>query len=85
MLVPQHDLSTSQSANESLSEEYERLSRVLGNFHQQRTIRTLPERRGFLETRVYPLLGYFPWRCAGCDTRFLMRTRGESKRRTPPE
>ncbi len=37
------------------------------------------ERKGFLEKRVYPLFGYFPWFCASCKSTFLMRKRYRRK------
>jgi hypothetical protein len=38
---------------------------------------TRSPRRGFLETKIYSLFGYFPWNCRGCNERFLLRLRGE--------
>jgi hypothetical protein len=32
-----------------------------------------------MEKGVYGLLGYFPWFCEECDSRFLMRVRNNSE------
>ncbi len=32
-------------------------------------------RKGFLEQRIYPLGGFFPWRCKGCGLRLMLRRR----------
>lgn len=45
-----------------------------GNFGIRRS-----ERRGFLEKRIYPVLGCFPWICSGCNARFLRMSRGEKR------
>jgi hypothetical protein len=33
------------------------------------------ERKGFMQQRVYPLLGYYPWVCGACKSTFMMRKR----------
>jgi len=37
-------------------------------------------RRGFLQIKVYPLLGYYPWECAGCRETSLIKKRLERRR-----
>jgi len=37
-------------------------------------------RVGFLEERIYPLFGHFPWRCTGCGGNFLIKKRGQPMR-----
>ncbi|HTW60818.1 MAG TPA: hypothetical protein VMD55_03360 [Terracidiphilus sp.] len=37
------------------------------------------ERKGFLQEKVYPLFGYYPWLCATCKSTFLMRKRYRRK------
>ncbi|MDR3753542.1 MAG: hypothetical protein P4K93_00330 [Terracidiphilus sp.] len=32
-------------------------------------------RKGFLQKRIYPLFGFYPWRCKGCGLRLMMRKR----------
>jgi hypothetical protein len=32
-------------------------------------------REGILQTKVYSLLGYYPWRCGICKTSFYLRRR----------
>lgn len=41
------------------------------------------ERKGFLEMKVYPIFGYYPWICPDCKSTFLLRRRHrrKSKRR----
>jgi len=34
------------------------------------------KRVGFLQTRIYSLFGFYPWRCPECKTRYLLRARG---------
>jgi hypothetical protein len=43
------------------------------------------QRKGFLQTRIYPLFGYYPWVCGGCKTTFLMRKRHRRKSRRKEE
>jgi hypothetical protein len=38
------------------------------------------QRKGFLQTRIYPLFGYYPWKCSECEILQLHRDRGERKR-----
>lgn len=33
------------------------------------------ERKGILERRILKLLGYYPWRCATCRTKFFLKRR----------
>jgi DNA-directed RNA polymerase subunit RPC12/RpoP len=37
------------------------------------------ERKGFMQQRVLPLLGYYPWVCGACKSTFLMRKRYRRK------
>jgi hypothetical protein len=37
------------------------------------------ERKGFLQLRVYPLFGYYPWLCGACKATFLKRKRYRRK------
>ena len=32
-------------------------------------------RRGYFEEKIYPLLGFYPWRCKRCGLRLMLRTR----------
>jgi len=32
-------------------------------------------RKGFLQERIYPLLGFYPWRCKRCGLRLMLRDR----------
>lgn len=32
-------------------------------------------RDGFLQTNVFPLLGYYPWRCSQCGQTVMLRKR----------
>ena len=43
------------------------------------------EREGFMQTKVYPLLGYYPWECSQCRTPFILRARGEKKKKLTPQ
>lgn len=45
-----------------------------GNDHPRRL-----ERKGFLQERVYPLFGYYPWLCQACKSTFLIRKRYRRK------
>jgi len=33
-------------------------------------------RQGFLERRLLPLIGYFPWECSLCRKKIYLRTSG---------
>ena len=33
------------------------------------------ERRGFLQIKILPIFGYYPWLCGVCRTSFLTRKR----------
>jgi transposase-like protein len=37
------------------------------------------ERKGFFEKRIYPLFGYYPWRCPSCRAAFYLRKRYRRK------
>jgi ssDNA-binding Zn-finger/Zn-ribbon topoisomerase 1 len=37
------------------------------------------ERKGFMQERVYPLFGYFPWYCRECRQYSLLRKRSRRK------
>jgi transposase-like protein len=37
------------------------------------------ERKGLLQTKIYPLFGYYPWMCGACKETFLMRKRYRRK------
>lgn len=39
------------------------------------------KRRGFVETRLYPLVGWYPWECTGCRMVFRSSYRGPTKRK----
>ncbi|MGD0479672.1 MAG: hypothetical protein ABSA42_05840 [Terracidiphilus sp.] len=32
-------------------------------------------RRGFFEEKIYPLFGFYPWRCKRCRVRLMLRKR----------
>ncbi len=35
------------------------------------------ERKGFLQTRILPLFGFFPWKCYDCRRYRYLRVRGD--------
>lgn len=37
-------------------------------------------REGFLHRRVYPLFGYYPWKCLQCEKIGMKKNRGEGKK-----
>lgn len=43
------------------------------------------ERKGFLQTRIYPLFGYYPWMCMDCKAVFLARKRYRRKSKRKEE
>jgi hypothetical protein len=49
-----------------------------GNQYLMRLART-----GFLELKVLPVLGYYPWVCGACRTMRYFRVRGKRIRRSP--
>lgn len=32
-------------------------------------------RKGFFQQKIYPLLGFYPWRCKKCGLRLMLRKR----------
>lgn len=36
-------------------------------------------RKGFWQENMYPLFGYYPWRCASCGERAMLRKRNKTK------
>ncbi len=47
-----------------------------------RHLRRLP-RQGFMQLKVYPFFGYFPWECPICRQTRLYRKRGKRTHRAP--
>jgi hypothetical protein len=43
------------------------------------------ERKGFLQMKVYPVFGYYPWMCGACKTSFLARKRYRRKSKRTEE
>jgi hypothetical protein len=37
-------------------------------------------REGFLQMRIYPLFGFYPWRCRTCKTNVMLRMRKDKER-----
>ncbi len=37
------------------------------------------ERRGFFERHIFPLFGFYPWRCIRCRARIQMKDRGNAR------
>lgn len=46
-----------------------------------RHLRRLP-RQGFLQTKILPFFGYYPWECAMCRETKFFRIRGKRKRKS---
>jgi len=38
------------------------------------------KRAGFLEQKVYPLFGYYPWKCSICGVKRIIKFRGDRRR-----
>ena len=36
-------------------------------------------RQGYLQERIYPLFGFYPWKCKACDQGMLLRKRKRSR------
>ena len=41
------------------------------------------QREGFLQNRVFPIFGYYPWKCTKCLGKFVVKRRNVSKRHHP--
>ena len=39
------------------------------------------ERKGFLQRRVFPILGFFPWQCRNCGAEVILRRRNRRWKR----
>ena len=48
--------------------------RICGSYELRRAFR-----RGFMQLNIYPLFGYFPWRCRACGTRVMLHKRHSKK------
>jgi hypothetical protein len=42
-------------------------------------------RKGFLQLRVFPLIGYYPWECPVCRKTLMIRKQYLRKRRSAQE
>jgi len=42
-------------------------------------------REGFLQNRIYPFFGYYPWRCKDCSSPMMLRKRRKLKQRVRTE
>jgi len=42
-------------------------------------------RKGYFQEKVYPLFGYYPWRCMRCGVRVMLRKRDRVKTRDDRE
>ena len=42
-------------------------------------------RSGFLQQKVYPLFGYYPWECHLCRTRVMLRKQYQRRTRRTQE
>lgn len=47
-------------------------------------MRRLP-RMGFLQRKIYPIFGYYPWECSSCRGVKLFKYRGKRRKRQEPE
>jgi len=36
-------------------------------------------RHGFLQSTIYPLFGYYPWKCKACKESMMLRSRKRSR------
>jgi DNA-directed RNA polymerase subunit RPC12/RpoP len=36
-------------------------------------------RKGYFQEKIYPLLGFYPWRCKQCGLRLMLRERGKGE------
>ena len=43
------------------------------------------ERKGFLQSKIYPLFGYFPWHCPECKSTYMLRKRHRRKSKRKEE
>ncbi len=39
------------------------------------------EREGFMQEKIYPLFGYYPWRCMKCRDRVMLRKRNRARKK----
>jgi DNA-directed RNA polymerase subunit RPC12/RpoP len=42
-------------------------------------------RTGFLEIRLFPAFGFYPWKCTDCKAKLLLRDRGKKRRKLTPQ
>ena len=42
-------------------------------------------RNGYFQEKIYPLFGYYPWRCTKCGMRVMLRKRDRAKKQEHAE
>lgn len=42
-------------------------------------------REGYLQAKIYPLFGYYPWRCMRCGVHVILRKRKRTEKKDPTE
>ena len=68
----------------ALSEELVGVTKATAGVHckycgSERVFRVF--RQGYLQEKIYPLFGFYPWKCKGCKEHMMLRSRKRSKRK----
>lgn len=45
----------------------------------------ITRKSSYLQAKLLPSLGYYPWECAGCRSVFMAKSRGPRKKHTPDQ
>ena len=74
-----HELRTDGAVAGELAQQGRSRERVACRFCGSDKVFRL-EREGFLRMRIYPLFGFYPWRCKGCASNMMLHKRRLAKR-----
>jgi hypothetical protein len=74
-----HEAGVKQGAREELAQKRkawrEVICRCCGSDRVYRLFR-----EGFLQKKIYPMFGFYPWRCRTCATTMMLQKRKRAKR-----
>ncbi len=73
------ELSSDQGVREDFAQKGTARAKVICRFcGSDRVYRLF--REGFLQKGIYPIFGFYPWRCKNCTAHMMLRKRKRPKR-----
>jgi len=73
-----HDVSTQRAVGGEVGHSSQRTDHVHCRYCGSRKVYRL-YREGFWQERIFPLLGFYPWKCKICSANMLLHKRTRSK------